>query len=69
MKKIKIIARANILPNVKSDKNDKKLQALVGYTEDVIEVEEECKVESIVLQFEEKYPETKGWNLEIKEID
>ena len=70
MKTIKIIARSRIInPNAGEIHCDEDLRALNCYYEDVIEVDENYDKVSLVIQYEELYPEIKGWDFQIIELD
>ena len=70
MRKIKIIAREKIInPSTRTIHSDEGLRALDAYREEVLEINENYNEDSVIEMFEEKYPEVKCWNLEIKEID
>ena len=69
MKKIKIIAREMIInPTTGKVHPDEGLRALNGYFEDIKEVAENYDKISLILQYEEQYPEIKGWNFQITEV-
>ena len=69
MKKIRIIARQMIInPSTGKVHTDEGLRALNGYFEDIKEVEETYDIIPLILQYEELYPEIKGWDFQIIEI-
>lgn len=65
MKKIKVIARANILSKTGEIHSDEGLRALDGYFEDTLSVEDNYDIPALVEQYEEKYPKIQGWDFEI----
>ena len=70
MKKIKLIARQMIInPSTGKVHSDEGLRALNGYFEDIKEVDETYDEISLILQYEEVYPEIKGWDFQIIEIE
>ena len=69
MKTIKIIAREKIInPRTGNVHSDEGLRALDGYFEDIKEVEDKYNGTSLILQYEELYPEIKGWDFQIIEL-
>lgn len=66
MRKIKVIARANIISKTGEIHSDEGLRALDGYFEDTLSVEDNYDIKSLVDLYEEKYPKIQGWDFEIK---
>lgn len=69
MKKFKLKARANIInPRTGRIYSDKELLAFDGYFEDIIELDDNCDLDSFFSKYEEEHPEIKGMEIQIEEI-
>lgn len=67
--KIKIIGRKEIFDLYGNKHNDDGLRALNGYYEELIETKEPFDEKQIILQFEERHPEFKNEEIELKILE
>jgi len=69
MRKVKIIARENVIKaDLSGTHDDEGLKFFENHIEKVVEIKDEDGRERAVNLFTEEYPQTRLWDFEIEEI-